>query len=598
MAGTLEEFLARTGPNAAEIETTDARAGVSGAREFLTHAEETLSLRRKLSRARRVSNELLVRAIKAYKKENTKDSALFALEATRKDPTSAQAFHMLALALEKMGELYRAFQMYEKAYQIDPNDPELFLNLGLAAWKLKMYDGAEKLFRLYIEAKPDYPSGYNNLGAVLRDKGMFNESVEVLRAAITRMPDQPTLWNTIGTVLAEQGEFDQARTFYDEALRLQPNFGRALHNIGFSLNHTGDLAGAVEFYERARQFSEAEHDRFEIDHALGLCRAGLGDLARGWTEYETRHQPRFRTSTLFAIKAPMWKGEPVEGQTVLFLGEQGLGDEIMFAGQVPDMQNRVGPDGKLLIAVEKRLVPLFKRSFPDAVVGPHSGFRHNAKGVRVVSWAKSEIAPQAYVPMGSALQYLRRSVEDFDGQQAFLKPDPQRVAFWRERLAKLGDKPVVGICWRSMLMTTARKKYYSPLDNWTNVLRNENLLFLNLQYGDCAADLAYAREKLGAQIHNFEDIDLKNDLDDTAALSAACDLMISAPTAAAALAASVGTETWFVTAGRVWPQLGTDHYPWYPKTRVFSPARFGDWKDAMAQVNEAIAHRTRNRVAA
>ncbi len=36
------------------------------------------------------------------------------------------------------------------------------------------------------------------------------------------------------------------------------------------------------------------------------------------------------------------------------------------------------------------------------------------------------------------------------------------------------------------------------------------------------------------------------------------DLVISAPTAAAAAAGAVGTEVWFLTAGRTWPQLGTD----------------------------------------
>ena len=48
---------------------------------------------------------------------------------------------------------------------------------------------------------------------------------------------------------------------------------------------------------------------------------------------------------------------------------------------------------------------------------------------------------------------------------------------------------------------------------------------------------------------------------------AALDLVLSAPTAAAATAASVGAEVWFLTAGRTWPQLGTDEYPWYAKTQ-------------------------------
>ncbi len=51
------------------------------------------------------------------------------------------------------------------------------------------------------------------------------------------------------------------------------------------------------------------------------------------------------------------------------IGEQGLGDEFMFANILPDLQDAVGPNGKLQVAVDKRLVPLFARSFPKADVG-------------------------------------------------------------------------------------------------------------------------------------------------------------------------------------------------------------------------------------
>ena len=67
----------------------------------------------------------------------------------------------------------------------------------------------------------------------------------------------------------------------------------------------------------------------------------------------------------------------------------------------------------------------------------------------------------------------------------------------------------------------------------------------------------------------MEGLDLKDDIDGTAALCAALDLVLSAPTAAAHTAASVGAEVWFLTAGRGWPQLGTDEYPWYANTRVY-----------------------------
>ncbi|GEM_PF-5296786 len=75
---------------------------------------------------------------------------------------------------------------------------------------------------------------------------------------------------------------------------------------------------------------------------------------------------------------------------------------------------------------------------------------------------------------------------------------------------------------------------------------------------------------------------------DLAAAHGALDLVISAPTAAAASAAAVGTEVRFLTAGRTWPQLGTDAYPWYRETHVFSPAKFGDWKAVMPQISDAL----------
>ena len=91
------------------------------------------------------------------------------------------------------------------------------------------------------------------------------------------------------------------------------------------------------------------------------------------------------------------------------------------------------------------------------------------------------------------------------------------------------------------------------------------------------------RNSYGVTIHQIEGLDLQDDIDGAAALSAALDLVLSAPTAAAATAASVGAEVWFLTAGRTWPQLGTDEYPWYARHRVLSPEKFGDWAALMPQ---------------
>ncbi len=145
------------------------------------------------------------------------------------------------------------------------------------------------------------------------------------------------------------------------------------------------------------------------------------------------------------------------------------------------------------------------------------------------------------------------------------------------------------------MLAAKRAKYYSALEMWEPILRTPGVTFVNLQYGDAAAEIAHcAGRPLESKIHAL-DVDLKDDIDGAAALSAAVDLAISAPTAAAANAAAVGTEVWFLTAGRTWPQLGTDEYPWYRKTHVYSPEKSATWASLIPQVADALADFAKNR---
>jgi len=163
------------------------------------------------------------------------------------------------------------------------------------------------------------------------------------------------------------------------------------------------------------------------------------------------------------------------------------------------------------------------------------------------------------------------------------------VEQFRATLAADGVGPVVGICWRSMMRDRKRVKYFSTLDRWGPILKTRGVRLVNLQYGDCAEELAQAREMLGVDIKVVDGLDLTNDIDGVAALCSALDLTISAPTAVAAIAGSVGANVWFLAAGRTWPQLGTDEYPWYRKSRVLSPEKFADWDELIPKVGAELA---------
>lgn len=565
----------------------DSRTAVGAADEALARVEAATEIVGTIA-ARVRSNKLLKRALKAWKRGDTAEAAKQALRATEADESYAQGFHLLAITLDKLGHLREALVTYERAFALDPDDTDLLLNLGLTAWNLGLLDGAERMFRLFIEKRPDHPAGYNNLGTVQRDKGDRDSAIETLRNAIYRMPEQPMLWNSLATVLAEEGRAEESLVFYREALRLDPKFARVWHNLGYSYAHLGRLEEALGAYDSALQLSESGHERIETRHSRSISLIGMGQLEEGFKEYEIRNTPHFRTWLLHYTKAPVWRGESLKGKRILAVGEQGLGDELMFANVLPDLARAVGDEGRLQIAVDPRLVTLFQRSFPAAEVGGYNDGKLEGKTVRLFPWAREPGDPDFYAPMGSALPVLRTTLADFP-RQAFLRSDMEKRASFRERLAQTGPGPYVGVCWRSMIMSAKRGKYYSALDAWGPILTLPGVTFVNLQYGDVTAELAQAEERFGVTIHNFPDLNLRNDLDGAAALTDACDLVISAPTAAAAMAGALGRETWFMVASRVWPQLGTDHYPWYRSTRVFACDKFADWEALMPRVRDALA---------
>jgi tetratricopeptide (TPR) repeat protein len=522
-------------------------------------------------------------AVAHYKKGEWAMAAVAAGKVAETHARCTAAYHLMALALENLGQRSQAFEMFERALATDPTNAGLYLDIANAAWKSKFLGDAEKAFRAYIELSPDCPKGPSGLAGCLRDAGRLDEALSIAAGALHRMPQAAGLWNVRGTIMGEQLDFAGAIACYAKAQRLAPKSAEAFHNAGHAQSHTGNFQEATVNYARALELSDNDRQRAEIRHARALTLAAAGKLGEAWMDYEERHNPAFAQSTAFAIPAPRWQGEDLTGCKLLVVGEQGLGDEIMFASMIPDLLAKTGPTGKVMLAVDQRLVPLFHRSFPQAHVGHELHRRDNGKHVRLVPWATDDLAPDSFTPIGSPLQHLRSSIDAFP-PRAYLKPDPARVRYWIDRLASLGPGPYVGISWTSMLKTPQRAKFFSALKDWAPVLETTAVKFVNLQYGDCQAELATVSSELGIKIHTFADIDLTNDIDGKAALCDALDLVVSAPTAPAMLAAAVGTQTWLLTAGPLWQQLGTDRYPWYANTRVLTPQKFADWPALMQRL--------------
>lgn len=533
---------------------------------------------------------LLERALAAMRAERPDDGVKAALEALQLDERSGWAWYILAICRERAGALVDALQCYERALQLMPENEELPNDLGRLALRMEMHEIAEKLFGMYLARRPDCVDGANNLASALRGQRRYAEALDVLRTYIAAYPERAQLWNTLGAVVASGGQAAQGLTFMDEALRLDPGFAKARYNRANLLMTAGRVREALSECERAMAETERGPERAVMALARSQMMLASGEVGAGWDAYEARLDPLFPDVTNFMVHGPRWTPEePLEGRSLLVMGEQGLGDEVLFANMLPDLLAALGPKGRLLLAVEHRLVPLFADSFPQAQVIRRAAYRVDHR-VYCTAPEFDEEGFDLWTPMASLLRRFRRTVDAFPDTPAFLHAEPDRVAHWRAFLHAQRPGPKVGLLWKSLKVDADRNRHFSPFEQWRPVLEAPGVTFINLQYGDCGEEIAHARKALGVEIIQPPGVDLKDELSEVAALSCAMDLVIGPANATSNIAAACGAPVWLVSTPDAWPRLGADRYPWYPTMRVFE-ARSGDWAPVMTEIGQALRSR-------
>lgn len=567
-------------------------AGDAASPEAIRRLSKALAGDRTSIKAQRKAIESLKAALAAVRMGDYVGGANRALQVLKTDERNVLAWHVLAICREKSGHLSHALTAYEAALRLSPEDPAIAHDLGRLAQRLGHLEIAEKLLLKFLAVEPGHIEGTNNLACVLRDQKRYDEAIDALRNLIQIEPTEPTLWNTLGTVLSDQGQMSQSMTFFDEALRIDPAFAKARYNRANARQPLGDHEGALEDLDAAIPGAEGPYEAAMMIMAKALTLMGMGRLKEGFEAYEIRLDPDLTEAMHVLVDCPRWdpKTEDITGKRLLVVGEQGIADEMVFGTVLPDVIEAVGPTGKVFIAVEARLVDLYQRTFPTAVVGGHRAVRLEGRLTRFVPFmeeiAETEAKADHWVPMASLAAIYRQDLSDFPDRDGYLVPDPARVAHWKAELEKLGPGLKVGLHWKSSVLTGVRARYFSNFERWAPVLTAPGCVMVNLQCGDVSDDLA-AAEAAGATIWT-PPINLKDDLDDLAALSNALDLVIGPGIAGTNMAAASGARTWLIHAPDDWHLLATDRYPFYPRVRTFATGGFDGWPRAIAEVRAAL----------
>lgn len=444
----------------------------------------------------------------------------------------------------------------------DEWDAGALRQLAAIAGQRQRPDEAVSLLRRALAIEPDCLDTRLSLANRLAEMCRTGEAVAEYRRVLDRDRSCAAAWFNLGHTLQDEERFDEAAGCYERALQVEPRFRDARLNLGIVRRCEGRLDEARTCFD---SILAADPQDAQAHLQRALTRLTAGEFPAGWDEYEWRwraeRQPRFPD-------APLWSGGPAPQRTVLVYGEQGIGDEIMFASCVPEVLRRVR---SCVLECDPRLVALFGRSFP---------------GVRVVPRTVAGVEFDSCIPAGSLPWLFRRDLSSFPSHAGYLQPDPAAVQTWRRRFAQLGGGMTVGVAWRGGRRPEVRRSRSTQLAQWRPLLAVGGVRFVNLQHGEVAPELRELAEETGVPVHHRDDCDARNDIDDLAARIAALDLVISVDNSVVHLAGALNVPVWTLlpfAADFRWMR-GTDRSPWYPSMRLYRQSRARDWGPLLERV--------------
>jgi tetratricopeptide (TPR) repeat protein len=488
-------------------------------------------------------------------------------------PAHAETHGLLAQILADQGEAEEALHILRTALVHRPDYVAARLMAAQLLQGMGRPSAAE--YEAVLSLQPDNFIALHQRGIqYLRDGDPLR--AEPLLAAASRLPQDPVSsrcnW---GVALRELGRYGEAQQCFEEVLEMVPEHPEALANLAHVRADMGQMDDAKMGYMALAALKGAEVAYPDFCQAILDLRKG--DLVSGWARYGARWCMANARPVPYSF--PVWDGGPVAG-AILVYGEQGLGDEIMFASCLPDLARQAA---SIVVECDRRLEPLFRRSFPFARV-------YGRTALQDAAWVQSNWGIVAQTPIGDLPRWFRKSTSDFPSQPAgYLRADSDRVTYWKGRLSALRGRLRVGLSWRGGSARTRGNLRTLSLDALRPLFGVKDVAWVSLQYTDCQAEVLDFNRRHDSQVltHWQEAID---DYDETAALVTALDLVVSVPTSVVSLCSALGKPVWVMTPlSPGWMlQVTGETTPWYPTARLFRQQQAAVWDELVQRIAHSL----------
>ena len=421
---------------------------------------------------------------------------------------------------------------------------------------------ADDLANRMLAAMPEHPHILHLAGIVAYRNGRVEQALERMEKAEAISPDMALYPRNMCEVYRGAGRLDDALRAGKRAVELAPNDSRAYFNLALIHYERLELDESVRRSEQAialdPDYAEAH---FEKAEALLLA----GKMQEGWDSYEWRFKLKQAEGMLPKTDKPQWDGKPLAPGKLLIIGDQGFGDCIQFGRLIP-WAALLCPQP--VLACSGELTPLL-RQIPGI-------------GKMVTRWEDTGDY-EAYIPL-SGLPRLAGVGTDNVPPSGYLKPDPELVREWAEKLDRLvpKGKKRIALVWAGRPTHKNDKKRTLKLAQFAPLFVREDIAIITVQKGDSIAQVGgyYARAplvNLGPEIGDFLD---------TMAILQSVDRLVTIDTSVAHVAGASGVPSSLVLPfAPDWRWLlNREDSPWYPSIRIFRQQRPYDWAGVIERV--------------
>lgn len=499
-------------------------------------------------------------------------------------------FGKIAASQKKLGT---AFDWYQEAIKCVPDAVEYILEMiGQTLRPMRHWDRAINEAIVATRIEPDNIHAWRMLGGLYLWSEHLDEAKAAFRKAMEIDPSDPQPKLDMISALFDD---EPTKENYDEAERLALEVrstkfrGDATMTLAFTAYREGRHEDAIALYDEALEAGVSEPPTCHWNKGLALhC---LGRYKEGWEEHTWRSIERTQLPLYVPMnrfRAPMWKGEPPPA-SIHVHAEAGFGDNLCCARYLNLLVDR-GYDVRY--EAYENMLELMQRSFPQVKTMPQAPDYPGAVGIPPFDY---------HLPLGELPHVFGTEVDTVPWSGPYLVPAKALVDAYRGKLSSIiaNKRKKVGLVWsagireglwiakygqrKSMHFQALRKLVEDSLHN-----------FVSLQVGP---ERSQPKDTGG---HRFI-IDVLPDnpsWDDTAALVANLDLIISVDTAVVHLAGAMGKSVWLMNSAEPgsWHWMAerpnspwNERSPWYPGVKIYRQREVGRWDDVVGNVARDLA---------